>query len=64
MKNCGLKDFLTLFTSQNQMNNDIPGKIYFSSILGNGAKYVSARNCSQPTKEQTLEEIWGLKWAL
>ena len=46
VKNCSLKYFLTLFTSQNQMNNDIPGKIYFSFILGNGAKDVCARNCS------------------
>ena len=32
VKNCSLKDFLTLFTSQNQMNNDIPGNIYFSFV--------------------------------
>ena len=25
VKNCSLKDFMTLFTSQNQMNNDILG---------------------------------------
>ena len=43
---------MTLFTSQNQMNNDIPGKIYFSFIPDNGTKDVSARNCSQTTKEQ------------
>ena len=52
VKNCSLKDFLTLFTSQNQMNNDIPGKIYFSFVPGNDAKDVSAGNCSQTTKEQ------------
>ena len=52
VKNCSLKDFLTLFTSQNQMNNDVPGKIYFSFIPNSDAKDVSARNCSQTTKEQ------------
>ena len=46
VKTCSLKDFLTLFTSQNQKNNDIPGKIYFSFVPGNGAKDVCARNCS------------------
>ena len=52
VKNCSLKYFLTLFTSQNQMNNDIPGKIYFSFVPNNGAKDVSARNCSQTIEEQ------------
>ena len=32
------------------MNN--PGKVCFRFILGNGANDVSARNCSQTTKEQ------------
>ena len=34
------------------MNNNIPGKIYFSYVPENSAKYVCARNCSQTTKEQ------------
>ena len=52
VKNCSLKYFMTLFTSQNQMNNDIPGKIYFNFLPGNGAKDVSARNCSRLQEEQ------------
>ena len=47
-----MKDVLILFTSQNQMNNDIPQNIYFIFVPGNGAKDVSARNCSETTKEQ------------
>ena len=57
VKNCSLKDFLTLFTSQNQMNNDIPGNIYFSFIPDNGAKYVSAKNCSQTTRRTSQHNL-------